>query len=594
MRALLSSRRALVLCLGLAALLALPALGSGWFLDDYLYLARLAEAPRSLATAAGLYRLTAAHGGAAQAILHGQLPWWFDIAAKVELCRPLSGVLFAIDRALFGAHAWAAHLHSLLWFLLLALAVGLLLRRLPPLTAGLALLIFVVDDGHWQAMGWLSNRHAVVASAPVMIGLLSHMAWRERGWRPGLPLSLLGQAIGLLGGETALQAMAYLLAYELVGPAMGSGPSPAASLRGTWIRRARALLPSVVLLGAYFAAYRALGFGARGHEQYLDPVAEPARFLAGAATRLPTLLADLLAGLPADLWAALPALHGVYVVLGTLALVAVALLVRIAWRRLDEGDAVELRWLALGAAGALLPGIAGLPGSRLLLVPSIGGAAVVATLLVHLGAAARERALPLRAAVQVARGWLVAVHLVIAPALLLANFANLHTIGAATERMVREAEVEPGTQPAASLDVAVLYAPDLVALLYPPHMLALDPATRYRSWWTLSVAPRDHLLRRTGERTFTLSVTDGAFFDSEWERLFRARRAALRPGDHVRLAGLDAEMIAPDCISFTADRPLDDPSLRLLAWRDGALRRVAVPRVGGVVEIPRSKGLLGL
>ena len=43
MRNLLASSRALPLCLALAVLLALPALASGWFLDDYLYLARLAR-----------------------------------------------------------------------------------------------------------------------------------------------------------------------------------------------------------------------------------------------------------------------------------------------------------------------------------------------------------------------------------------------------------------------------------------------------------------------------------------------------------------------------------------------------------------------
>src|SRR5689334_15254044 len=114
-----------------------------------MYLARLQEAP-GLRSAAGLYRLTAGHGGAAEAVRHGLLPWWFDTSARVELCRPLSGLLFAADRALFGAHAIFAHAHSIAWFALLVLAVGLLLRRLPPRVGGLALLLYVIDDGHWQ------------------------------------------------------------------------------------------------------------------------------------------------------------------------------------------------------------------------------------------------------------------------------------------------------------------------------------------------------------------------------------------------------------------------------------------------------------
>src|SRR5262249_6598326 len=161
-------------------------------------------------------------------------------------------------------------------------------------------------------------------------GLLAHLRWREQGWRPGLPLSLAGYALGLLGGETALQAMAYLFAYELFG-------------RGGRVReRLLALVPAGLLLAVYFATYRALGFGARGHEQYLDPLAEPARFLVGAMTRLPTLLADLLAGMPADLWAALPGLRPVFVAVGAGAFAAVGGLLAFVWRQLDAAEATTV------------------------------------------------------------------------------------------------------------------------------------------------------------------------------------------------------------------------------------------------------------
>ncbi|HWB79642.1 MAG TPA: hypothetical protein VG755_31985 [Nannocystaceae bacterium] len=544
--------------------LGLPALGSGWFLDDWLYLDRLAEG----GAASELYRLTAAHGGPAAAIQHGAMPWWMDTAAKVELCRPLAGILFAAEHTLFGAHVWAAHLCSVLWFMLLTWAVARLYRRLPSRVGLVALAIFVLDDAHWQGLGWLANRHAVVASAPAMLGLLAWLAHRERHARWGLPLALLGFAIGLAGGESALQVLAFVLAYEL----WGRRP-----------RRVHALAPVVALVLAYLVLYRALGFGARGHQQYLDPIGEPLRFGEAALVRAPTLLADLVAGMPADLWGAMPVLHPIYVVVGVIATAIVIALVWRVWPRLDPRLACELRWLALGSLGALLPALAGLPGSRLLLVPGIGGAVVLAVLVVHLPASLAGR---------LARGWIVLAHLVLAPLLLVMGLVNLHVIGRATERIVVDAEVP--REHAAQADVVVLYAPDLVALLYPPHMLGSSLAPRVHGWFTLSIAPSAHVAVRTGPHSFTLRALDGPFFASEWERLFRAERAALQIGDRVALDGVTIELIAADELAITTPRALDDPALCLLAWHDGALRRVTLPPVGTPFAIARSPGVLGL
>jgi hypothetical protein len=41
----------------------------------------------------------------------------------------------------------------------------------------------------------------------------------------------------------------------------------------------------------------------------------------------------------------------------------------------------------------------------------------------------------------------------------------------------------------------------------------------------------------------------------------------------------------PSRVRFRFDRSLDDPSLTLLAWHDGRLRRVDPPPVGGTIEI---------
>jgi hypothetical protein len=44
--------------------------------------------------------------------------------------------------------------------------------------------------------------------------------------------------------------------------------------------------------------------------------------------------------------------------------------------------------------------------------------------------------------------------------------------------------------------------------------------------------------------------------------------------------------LGPTRVRIRFDRPLDDPSLTLLAWGNGRLRRVEPPPVGGVIAVP--------
>jgi hypothetical protein len=572
--AALRSPRTFPLAAALVALLSLPALPAGHFLDDTMHLARLELGPRSLRGASELYCFTSCPGGSAETFLRGPIPWWNDPLARVDLFRPLASLLFAAEHALFPRQALVPHLLSLLWFVALLGVARALYARLPDRAgAGLALLLFAVDDAHWQPIGWLANRHGLVATVPVLLGLVAHLRWREEGLRAGLPLSLLGYVVGLLGGEAALQAAAYLVAYEV-------------TRAGRWSERARALAPAAAVFGAYLGAYRALGYGARGHEQYVDPTGEPGRFAVALVTRVPTLLADLLAGLPVDLWATVPALHAAFVVVGLAALIAVAALLRAALRGRPPEEVRRVAWFALGGLGSLLPGAAALPGSRLLLMPSLGAAVVIATVLAHVASRARPPA-----ALRVGAALLAVVHVVVAPVALVATLARVAGMARAVERIARDAEIDPAPDPGA-VDVVVLDAPDLVTMLYPPLVRRLDPATRERSWWTLSLSPLGHRLTRTGPTTLRLATVGGDFFTSEWEKVFRPARRALGPGEDVELPGLSVRVVSRSEIELDLHRPLEDPSLRFVTYREGGLRRVRLPPPGGEVFLPAVRGLL--
>jgi hypothetical protein len=489
--------------------------------------------------------------------MRGIAPWWSAADFRTDFLRPLSGLLFWLDETLWPGGGPFAHLHSLLWWLLLLLLLGALLRRLLPVrVAALALLIFAVDDAHWMSIAWLSNRHAAVATAAVLAGILCHLRWRDDGARGGVLLSLGCYAAGLAAGEAALQALAYLYSDEL----FGSG-------RGSLRARVARLLPASALVLTYGAVRHPLGAGVTGSGIYHDPLAQPLRFLAAAPGRLGVLLADLLGGMPSDLWMALPKLEPILIALG------VAVTALVGWLALrvltPPSERGPLVGLCVGGFLALILGSAGLPGSRLLLAPSLATAALFATLL---SSATTPRA---------ARIWIIAVHLVLAPLFLLVNEAQAITIGRRARQAIAASALDG--------DVVVVTTPDPLVALYTPYMEAERGAPRFNNWQVLSFAPVDLELKRAGADELVLRTQEGRFFEAPEERLLRD--GPVPPGERIEQPGLVARVISPTEIDFRFTRPLE--SVNLVTWRDGALRHLPLPRPGGRVTIRREAGMMG-
>src|SRR5262249_42881788 len=138
-------------------------------------------------------------------VQRGPYPWWTLPELKLAFWRPLSSALETLDHHLFGRNAVGYHVHSVVWYLALVAICGALLRRALQGALGvLALLLFAVDDAHILPAGWIANRNALVAVAPALAGLWAHLEWREAGRAWARPLSLVGLALGLTGGEAAL------------------------------------------------------------------------------------------------------------------------------------------------------------------------------------------------------------------------------------------------------------------------------------------------------------------------------------------------------------------------------------------------------
>jgi len=583
-------------CLLLGIVLVLPALGAGFFGDDYLQIVTLERPSLAPARALDLYSFVPGDPAAVERMRDGGvLPYFTPPGLEIAFLRPLSSALMGLDHALFGRRPLGYHAHTLLWYAaLLAVAAALLERAAPSPLGALALLVFCLDDAHAMAVTFVAARNAMVSCVLVWLALLAHLRWRQAGWRPGALLAPALAALGLAGGEMGLAALAYLVAWEVTERRPGWG---------------RALIPTLALVAAYLVAYRAIGAGAHASAAYLDPFGDPGGFLRELPARILLLLGCLLAGAPIDLALLDERLRLPLIAVGAATALVVALWLPRALRRMSAAEAGAVRWLGLGAAGALVAATPGLTGERLLLAAGLGGAVVIAALLRDAWRMFRDGR----------RAWVVALlalgapNLALAPLTLAGKTLFFGKVFAEFRRVARDAEIAAPV-PARVVIVALN---DLLALQLPavraieegrtPDELVAIGAARaagayaglalpdrfgYRGTTVLSLASTEHRLRRTAPDELELSTPNGTLFDGTWVGTLRAASLPLPRGAVVRTSFMTATVLddrdgRPTRVAFHFDRPLDNPSLVFLAPEGHALRHLEPPPVGAEIAIPR-------
>ena len=575
----------LPVALVLAAALWLPGLGGGFSRDDYALFAANEGPAHWSNTPLDLWNFFSGKPEEMRALIHrGALPWFTLPELKEALWRPLASALFALEHAVMGRRAVGYHVTQMLWFLGVVAAVGFLLRRAVPGALGaLALLLFVVDDAHWDLV-CLTCRYQMVALIPATLGLLAHLRWREEGWAPGLPLSLAGFAVGLLGGESALQMMAYVAGYELAGA------------RDGWRARCRALLPAASLGVCYLVAYRLLGHGVYGRTGYLDPFGEPMAFLRQAGFKALAHVGNLFTAWPRFLFERLPINLGLSPAVFALLLLVLGLflwLLRGAVAALPEGEARAVRWLVPGAVLSIIPGLAGPLVDRIILPASIGGAVAVAVVLRHGWRAVRGEL----AASGSRRAWIALVcglttvtHVVLAPIALPLLHLGVRRTGDWERRLLREAEV------GVAQDVILLVAASgqMMTSVWGGWIRAFETGLTTRHWRVLTFREHDEqVLTRTAPDTFELAMSSGTVSRLGMEGVFRdPRRHPFLVGQHVAQEGMQVRVLevhqgVATRFEVRLDRPLEDTSLAFLTVApDGSLRRVQMPAVGERLRLP--------
>jgi len=580
----------------LAALLTAPSLAGGLVLDDHvlaLGARRLAgsegpSVPGLHVSALSLFRFTTGRAADNHALMDQGvlLPWWSDPHHLNAFFRPLSSLSHVIDFRLVPNAPWLMHLHSVLWMVALVLGVAHIYARIDPApadgpkhamtrAAALAVLLFAIDDAHGMTVAWLSNRNALIATTLALPALGAHHRYLTGRFPAGRVLGPLCFALGLLAAETAVAVFGYLLAHAIVLDRAPIG------------RRVLHMLPYLAVLVAWRLAFAQLGLGSAGSGAYHDPLGEPAGYALALAQHLPVLLGSQLGVPVADLWFwGEPSLQIVLLVFAGLGALAVLGLAHVLLFR----DPVARFWM-IGMVLSSCAVAASVPGERLLLVPSIGGAALLAKLLLALydGLRGEAGALPLPR--KLAAASLLVLAVVHGPASLAglpARAGSMSVLGAAVAR----ADATLDCSETVACVVVGTPFDVLVSYLQVGRIASGAPHPEHLNW--LATASSALTITRTDERTLRIAPEHG-FLYSAPEQHYRGDTRALPPGSRVELSAFTATVVSatadgrPAAVDFRFNEPLEDRErLRLVQAEDGWLAPFTPPAIGQQRVIPKA------
>lgn len=575
------ARRGMLIAWLAALVVSLPALAVQPFGDDFtqhLVLERTAvDLPIGPAT---LYDFTS--GPTLTPLLEqGYVPWQAHPELSLRFFRPLSSLSIALDHLLFGRASFPAHLINLAWFFgLLALAMRLFGRCLPAASAGLSAVVYGVAGVHATNVAWVSTRHLLIGGVFGTLAVWLHVCHREPGIGRGrrapvwsAPLALIA---GLFSSESVLTAVAFIASYE----AFGS--------RDALRRRVAACSPSLLIAGAYLIHYALAGYGARHSGLYVSPFSQPLAFAEAVVSRWPVLVGEMTSSLPAGLWGREPAAQPLLV--GGLLVSAGFLALCLKCGNLTPESKRHLGWLTVGGLAGTLPMVSGPPDGRLLVLPALGFAPLVATAILTGWQVASST--PWRRLVRLSAGVLAVLHLGLSPALRVGLTVAMAMLGRGQRALALEADLSacrPGAR------AFVLTGADPSLSLYGATSLSYfrpELRSRIQRLYVLSMAPHDQRLTRQSERGYLLEVEQLPRRFTVFEKLFRD--TPIEPGTEVQIPNLSVRVLATDAglpTRFEFEVPNNHCFVRL---EDRQLTALPPPPIGSSLAVVHEPGPFGL
>ena len=550
-RALLDSPNAPIALALLAFVLSLPSLGLGFQLDDRTYL-RLFAAGRS-----PLELLHEPPPALAHAKQLGVFAWWSGGDFTIHFLRPGAALSHWIEYQLWPNSAWLMHLTNCWMYMLLVAIVAFAYREVLPASpklAGLAALMFTINDSHAQSVGWVASRHVVLATLFAMLAVLLHIRGQNRGSSRLRAASVVATALALLSAEFGVAALAYLTAYAGV------------FASGSILARLKTIAPQLAVGGVWLAIYVALGCGVRDAAWYRDPVTAPVELLLQGAADLPMWLLSQLGGDVASAALVLPTwlarVLSLALVLPLLALITPTL------KRSQPA-----RFFALGMLLSCVFLFSTVPQDRLLLAASFGGFGWLACFFGEVGEHSS-------ALVRSGAGALRVPHLVVAPLMFVPMLGGVAAVdGAATA--LADAAATSGTRQTIAVNVPVELLTNAAwsardASEVPLHQL-------YAGFAKLSAT-------RPDARTLELS-TEGAWGTRPIERMFTQSESMPGTGETRTVAGMRVTVMEvdrrglPNRVRFEFPDVLESPGRTWLVWQDRRPAPWQPPAIGARVDV---------
>jgi hypothetical protein len=590
----------------LGVLVSLPALGTGLLTDDYPQRAMLLG-PSQMTEPLSEVGLAPEGSGRMGPVLsdlfvavqpgrnlealrdYGALPWWTHDGYRVAFWRPVASFTHWLDHRLFPDSLVLMHLHSVLWFAAVVLVIASLYHRCMMVgwIAGLAALMFVLDDSSYFPTMWLANRNLLMSLFFGGLTLLAHDRWRRGRSKAGAVLAPVCLLVSLLCAEAGVATFAYLFAHAV------------ALDEGRRLRRVAALGPALAVLVLWRLLYNLQDYGASGGGFYFDPVREPLAFAVTVLRRGPFMLGGQWTTVPPDLYSFLPAgtKLTLWLVLGALTISVPALL----WPLLRTSRTARFWWL--GMYGSVLPFCATVPMSRSLPFVAVGAFGVIAECLA--GWFRKDDWLPTTSWIRGTVRNVVVIFILghIALALVTRVFAarvtsKLQSRVARTMAIgLRERRLDQ--------DLVIVNAPNPTSFLYDPYAVAFAGKSLPRAVRVLAPGYGPVAVTRTGPRQVVIRSTADSLLDCERGRRMdfvffyrylsdvRGPGHPLRVGDRITLPRMTVDVLdvdergLPVEVACEFETKLEDRALRWLYWNWDREHYVTfgVPPVGATIQL---------
>jgi hypothetical protein len=568
----------------LAIVLTLPSLKAGLIADDYYHklLMSGSKSPiRLLNSPIDMFRfIDGDPKRTAKIIDYGFFPWWTYENVKGAFWRPLASITHWLDYIIWPNSPPLMHFHSLLWYGALVMAVAFLYRRFAtiPLIAGLAALLYAIDDAHGMPAGLISNRNALMATFFGAMAIITHDKWRRDNWHAGIALGPLLLAASLLSAEAGISTCAYLAAHMLFID------------RGIWRKRIVAMAPYVAVVLIWRLLWTYLGYGIENAGVYTDPLNEPLRFISVVKNHAPFLLLGQWVLPPSEISIMLTPKH--WILLWRSALIFLVLLAFV-FAPLLRRDRTARFWM-MGTLLAILPICATFPSDRLLMFVGIGAMGLVAQLLcVVFGKSQwKPKLLLWRIPALMLAAIFILAHLIVAPPALSFRAACPMMPKKLTDKLMISGPLDNSIK---NQDLVIVNPPVAFVVMTSSLVWESDdhPMPRHLRVLTSSLF-RPVKIHRPDVKTIVVQPEYG-YYALILDALFRDKKHPFSVGDRVELTGMTVEILEltgdnrPAKAAFTFAVPLEDPSLRWMQYKDGSFISFTPPAIGESVVLQAEK-----